>query len=69
MILVENKADASRDTEDDDGGEEETLSEASLAAAKELIIAEVRSLSVSTNRNVITIDWAKAETFFSPLQD
>ena len=56
MILVEHKADASRDTEDDDGGEEETLSEASLAAAKELIIAEVRSLSVSTNRNVITID-------------
>ena len=56
MILVEHKADASRDTEDDDGGEEETLSEASLAAAKEMIIAEVRSLSVSSNRNVITID-------------
>ena len=56
VILVENRADASRDTEDDDGTEEETLSEASLAAAKEMIIAEVRSLSVSTNRNVITID-------------
>ena len=56
VILVENQADASRDTEDDDGTEEETLSEASLAAAKEMIIAEVRSLSVSTNRNVITID-------------
>ena len=56
VILVEHQADASRDTEDDDGAEEETLSEASLAAAKEMIIAEVRSLSVSTNRNVITID-------------
>ena len=54
VILVDNSA--SRDIEDDDGGEEETLSEASLAAAKEMIIAEVRSLSVSTNRNVITID-------------
>ena len=56
MILVEHKADASRDTEDDDGGEEETLSEASLAVAKELIIAEVRILSVSTDRTIITID-------------
>ena len=56
MILVEQNNNASRDTEDDDGGEEETLSEASLAVAKEMIIAEVRSLSVSTNRNVITID-------------
>ena len=56
VILVENRADTSKDTEDDDGDEEETLSEASLAAAKEMIIAEVRSLSVSTNRNVITID-------------
>ena len=54
VILVDNSA--SRDIEDDDGDEEETLSEASLAAAKEMIIAEVRSLSVSTNRNVITID-------------
>ena len=54
VILVDNSA--SRDIEDDDGDEEETLSEASLAAAKELIIAEVRSLSVSSNRNVITID-------------
>ena len=54
VILVDNSA--SRDIEDDDGGEEETLSEASLAAAKEMIIAEVRSLSVSSNRNVITID-------------
>ena len=53
VILVDNSA--SRDIEDDDGDEEETLSEASLAAAKEMIIAEVRSLSVSTNRNVITI--------------
>ena len=56
VILVEHRADTSKDIEDDDGDEEETLSEASLAAAKELIIAEVRSLSVSTNRNVITID-------------
>ena len=54
VILVDNSA--SRDIEDDDGDEEETLSEASLAAAKEMIIAEVRSLSVSSNRNVITID-------------
>ena len=56
VILVEHRTDTSKDIEDDDGDEEETLSEASLAAAKELIIAEVRSLSVSTNRNVITID-------------
>ena len=56
MILVESRTNTSKDIEDDDGDEEETLSEASLAAAKELIIAEVRSLSVSTNRNVITID-------------
>ena len=56
MILVESRADASKDFEDDNDDEEETLSEASLAAAKELIIAEVRSLSVSTTRNVITID-------------
>ena len=56
MILVEHRTDTSKDIEDDAGDEEETLSEASLAAAKELIIAEVRSLSVSTNRNVITID-------------
>ena len=57
MILVEQgHNDSNRDTEADDDGEEETLSEASLAAAKEMIIAEVRSLSVSTNRNVITID-------------
>ena len=56
VILVEQNNNASRDTEDDDGGEDETLSEASLAAAKELIIAEVRSLSVSSNQNVITID-------------
>ena len=54
VILVDNSA--SRDIEDDDGDEEETLSEASLAAAKEMIIPEVRSLSVSSNRNVITID-------------
>ena len=54
VILVDNSA--SRDIEDDDGGEEETLSEASLVAAREMIIAEVRSLSVSSNRNVITID-------------
>ena len=54
VILVDNSA--SRDIEDDDGGEEETLSEASLIAAREMIIAEVRSLSVSSNRNVITID-------------
>ena len=54
VILVDNNA--SRDIEDDDGGEEETLSEASLVAAREMIIAEVRSLSVSSNRNVITID-------------
>ena len=56
VILVERRTDTSKDIEDDDGDEEETLSEASLAAAKELIIAEVRSLSVSSNRNVITID-------------
>ena len=56
VILVEHRTDTSKDIEDDGGDEEETLSEASLAAAKELIIAEVRSLSVSTNRNVITID-------------
>ena len=57
MILVEqNNNDANRDTEDDDGGDEETLSEASLAVAKEMIIAEVRSLSVSTDRQIITID-------------
>ena len=57
VILVEqNNNDANRDTEDDDGGDEGTLSEASLAAAKEMIIAEVRSLSVSTNRQIITID-------------
>ena len=56
VILVEHRTDTSKDIEDDDGDEEETLSEASLAAAKELIIAEVRSLSVSSNRNVITID-------------
>ena len=54
VILVDNSA--SRDTEDDDGDEEETLSEASLVAAREMIIAEVHSLSVSSNRNVITID-------------
>ena len=54
VILVDNSA--SRDIGDDDGGEEETLSEASLIAAREMIIAEVRSLSVSSNRNVITID-------------
>ena len=54
VILVDNSA--NRDIEDDDGGEEETLSEASLVAAREMIIAEVRSLSVSSNRNVITID-------------
>ena len=56
VILVEHRADTSKDIEDDNDDEEETLSEASLAAAKEMIIAEVRSLSVSTNRNVITID-------------
>ena len=57
VILVEqNNNDANRDTEDDDGGDEGTLSEASLAVAKEMIIAEVRSLSVSTNRQIITID-------------
>ena len=57
VILVEqNNNDANRDTEDDDGGDEGTLSEASLAVAKETIIAEVRSLSVSTNRRIITID-------------
>ena len=54
VILVDNSA--NRDIEDDDGGEEETLSEASLVAAREMIIAEVRSLSVSSNRKVITID-------------
>ena len=53
---MESRTNTSKDIEDDDDDEDETLSEASLAAAKELIIAEVRSLSVSTNRNVITID-------------
>ena len=66
VILVEQNNNANRDTEDDDGGEEETLSEASLAAAKEMIIAEVRSLSFSSDRQIITIDWAEAETFFHP---
>ena len=57
MILVEeNNNGVNRDNEDDDGGDEGTLSEASLAEAKEMIIAEVRSLSVSTNRQIITID-------------
>ena len=57
MILVEeNNNGDGRDNEDDDGGDDGTLSEASLAEAKEMIIAEVRSLSVSTNRQIITID-------------
>ena len=56
MILVEHRTDTSKDIEDDDGDEEETLSEASLAAAKEMIIAEVRSLSFSSDRQIITID-------------
>ena len=59
VILVEaeeNNNGVNRDNEDDDGGDEGTLSEASLAEAKEMIIAEVRSLSVSTNRQIITID-------------
>ena len=54
VILVDNNA--SRDIEDDDGGDEGTLSEASLAEAKEMIIAEVRSLSFSSDRQIITID-------------
>ena len=56
MILVENINGDNRDNEDEDGADEGTLSEASLAEAKEMIIAEVRSLSVSTNRQIITID-------------
>ena len=56
MILVENINGDNRDNEDEDGGDEGTLSEASLAEAREMIIAEVRSLSVSTNRQIITID-------------
>ena len=46
-----NNNGSSRDNEDDDGGDEGTLSE-----AREMIIKEVRSLSVSTNRQIITID-------------
>ena len=56
VILVENINGDNRDNEDEDGGDEGTLSEASLAEAREMIIAEVRSLSVSTNRQIITID-------------
>ena len=50
-MVEENNNGDSRDNEDDDGGDEGTLSE-----AREMIIAEVRSLSVSTNRQIITID-------------
>ena len=56
ILVEENNNGDSRDNEDDDGGDEGTLSEASLAEAREMIIAEVRSLSVSTNRQIITID-------------
>ena len=54
--MEENNNGADRDVEDDDGGDDGTLSEASLAEAKEMIIAEVRSLAVSTDRKIITID-------------
>ena len=56
ILVEENNNGVDRDIEDDDGGDDGTLSEASLAEAKEMIIAEVRSLAVSTDRKIITID-------------
>ena len=56
ILVEENNNGVDRDIEDDDGGDDGTLSEASLAVAKEMIIAEVRSLAVSTDRKIITID-------------
>ena len=56
ILVEENNNGVDRDIENDDGGDDGTLSEASLAEAKEMIIAEVRSLAVSTDRKIITID-------------
>ena len=55
-MVEENNNGSGRDNDDDDEGDEGTLTEASLAEANEMIIKEVRSMSVSTNRQIITID-------------